>query len=68
VSKDPTSQYVWWAPLKDLQLRELWRLMIPRKLTPKQKRRMLWFYAVILLVELLLAIYIWILLSRTIGP
>jgi hypothetical protein len=65
--EDPTSQYAWWILLRDLRLRELWRFMIPHNLTPKQKRRIVWLYVAILLVEVPLFIYIWTVLNRIAG-
>jgi hypothetical protein len=64
--EDPTSWYSWWTPLKDLEkdlgLREVWG-----KMTPQQKRTMLWVWALVCLVEVPLLIYIWTVLNRIAG-
>ncbi len=67
MSEDPTSWYCWWAPIKDLQLRELWRSMTPQNLTPSQKKRGLGIFGLIFLVEVILGICISFLLNRTLG-
>ncbi len=65
--EDPNSWYCWWAPIKELGLRRLMRDMMPKNLTPSQKRRRIWFIVLFVLAEVLLAIYLWIVLSRTLG-
>jgi hypothetical protein len=45
----------------------MWGLMWPEKLAPNWKRRLFWVIVVVLLVEVPLAIYIWIMLNRIAG-
>ncbi len=67
MSEDPTSWYCWWAPLKGLGARDLWRHIMPQNLTPSQKQRRYWIWALILLVYVPLAIYIWVIFNRALG-
>jgi len=64
--EDPTSWYCWWA-IKDLQLRRITRYMSLQNLTPRQKRRRLLGFVLMLLVYVPLSIYMWILMNRAIG-
>jgi hypothetical protein len=65
--KDPTSWYCWWVPDKDLNLRNINRMMRPNGLAPNWKQRLFWVGIAMLLVYVPLAIYIWKHLSRSLG-